>query len=389
MVINTNVASLFAENAVSNTTNSLYKLEQELSTGYQINTPGDNPSGLAIATLMSGELGGITAAVGNGNQALNLLQTANGGIQNDVQIVTQIQQLATQGANSTETTQNQQQLQNEITSLISQLDNNAKSINYNQQTLLNGNYSAKVASVSITTVAVSLGADSANAASGSYSVAFQYSTAAGDFIATLSQGATTLGTVTLASTVSSTSSAPVTVQFVQGTSSDSGSVSINASFTPVSVAGTSVATVAGFSVVAATNPLSFQVGPSDHSYNRVQTYLGQFNSVTLGLNNLTVVGSSTAQTGNAEYAINLAQNALSILTNAQGQIGAQQDQLTYTIQNLQTENTNLQAARSTIMDANMANVSSNFAREQILQQTGLQALAAANQMPGLVLKLLG
>ncbi|MDA8194457.1 MAG: flagellin, partial [Thermaerobacter sp.] len=174
-----------------------------------------------------------------------------------------------------------------------------------------------------------------------------------------------------------------------GTSSDSGSVSINASFTPVSVAGTSVATVAGFSVVAATNPLSFQVGPSDHSYNRVQTYLGQFNSVTLGLNNLTVVGSSTAQTGNAEYAINLAQNALSILTNAQGQIGAQQDQLTYTIQNLQTENTNLQAARSTIMDANMANVSSNFAREQILQQTGLQALAAANQMPGLVLKLLG
>ena len=51
--------------------------------------------------------------------------------------------------------------------------------------------------------------------------------------------------------------------------------------------------------------------------------------------------------------------------------------------------TNLQAARSTIMDANMANVSSNFAREQILQQTGLQALAAANQMPGLVLKLLG
>ncbi|WP_084661240.1 flagellin [Sulfobacillus thermosulfidooxidans] len=63
--------------------------------------------------------------------------------------------------------------------------------------------------------------------------------------------------------------------------------------------------------------------------------------------------------------------------------------MNYTIQNLNTENTNLQAAKSTIMDANMSQVMSNFSREQILQQTGLQALASANQLPGLVLKLLG
>ncbi|WP_430626462.1 flagellin [Sulfobacillus thermotolerans] len=108
MIINTNVSALFAENAVNNTTNALSNLEQEMSTGYQINSPGNNPAGLAISTLMSGELGGINASVNNANQALNLLDTANGGIQNDVQIVTQIQQLATQASNSTETSQDQQ-----------------------------------------------------------------------------------------------------------------------------------------------------------------------------------------------------------------------------------------------------------------------------------------
>ncbi|MCY0886424.1 MAG: flagellin, partial [Firmicutes bacterium] len=124
------------------------------------------------------------------------------------------------------------------------------------------------------------------------------------------------------------------------------------------------------------------VGPTQGTENVVNAYLGKVTANTLGLSNINVVN-------NAQYAITQAQQALSMLTNAQGQIGAQMDQLNYTIQNLQTENTNLQAARATIMDANMAQVTSQFAQEQILEQTGLQALAGANALPQLVLKLLG
>ncbi|WP_430626461.1 flagellin [Sulfobacillus thermotolerans] len=155
-------------------------------------------------------------------------------------------------------------------------------------------------------------------------------------------------------------------------------------FDPSAVSASTSPTVLSFSVVAATNPLTFQVGPNDQPADQVSTNLGTFNSVTLGLSNINVVG-----TQNAQYGITLANNALSMLTNAQGQIGAQQDQLNYTIENLNTENTNLQAAQSTIMDANMAEVTSSFAKEQILQQTGLQALASANSLPGMVLKILG
>ncbi|AUW95059.1 flagellin [Sulfobacillus thermotolerans] len=389
MIINTNVSALFAENAVNNTTNALSNLEQEMSTGYQINSPGNNPAGLAISTLMSGELGGINASVNNANQALNLLDTANGGIQNDVQIVTQIQQLATQASNSTETSQDQQDLQNQINKLLTQLDNNSNSVNYNNQVLLNGqngfgatlNASSAIAG----TATVTLGADSGGA-SGSYSVSIDYSSTG--TLATISLYANgSLAGTDVVSNVSSTATTPETAQFVLGTSNDSNAVS-NASFVvnfdPSAVAASTSPTVLSFSVVAATNPLTFQVGPNDQPADQVSTNLGTFNSVTLGLSNINVVG-----TQNAQYGITLANNALSMLTNAQGQIGAQQDQLNYTIENLNTENTNLQAAQSTIMDANMAEVTSSFAKEQILQQTGLQALASANSLPGMVLKILG
>ncbi len=388
MIINTNVSALFAENALNNTTNSLTNLEQQMSTGYQINSPGNNPAGLAISTLMSGELGGINAAVSNAHQALNLLDTANGGIQNDVQIVTQIQQLATQASNSTETTQDQKDLQSQINSLLSQLDSNAQSVNYNNKVLLQGNYGANITSFTSNApgATVALGADSGNAASAQYSVSIQYNSTTDLATVTLNNGTQTLGTISLNHIASTATTA--TAQFVAGTKNDSGAASFVVNFNPSSVTANLSSTVTSialtFSVAAATNALTFQVGPKNNAANQVQTQLGSFTSLSLGLSNMNVVGAT-----NAQNAITQANNALSMLTNAQGQIGAQQDQLNYTIQNLNTENTNLQAAKATIMDANMSQVMSNFSREQILQQTGLQALSSANSLPGLVLKLLG
>ncbi len=388
MIINTNVSALFAENALNNTTNSLTNLEQQMSTGYQINSPGNNPAGLAISTLMSGELGGINAAVSNAHQALNLLDTANGGIQNDVQIVTQIQQLATQASNSTETTQDQKDLQSQINSLLSQLDSNAQSVNYNNKVLLQGNYGANITSFTSNApgATVALGADSGNAASAQYSVSIQYNSTTDLATVTLNNGTQTLGTISLNHIASTATTA--TAQFVAGTKNDSGAASFVVNFNPKSVTANLSSTVTSialtFSVAAATNALTFQVGPKNNAANQVQTQLGSFTSLSLGLSNMNVVGAT-----NAQNAITQANNALSMLTNAQGQIGAQQDQLNYTIQNLNTENTNLQAAKATIMDANMSQVMSNFSREQILQQTGLQALSSANSLPGLVLKLLG
>jgi flagellin len=382
MYINTNVASLFAQNAVNATDSAMQTQEQELSTGYAINSPSDNPSGLAISNLMQGQLGGISAATQNANQALNLLQTANGGMQTDVSIVQKIQQLAVQASNGTQTTQDQQDIQSQINNLLTQVDNNAATINYNGLNVLNGNFGATttMATTASDGMNVTLGPDSGNATAGSYAMTVTYNTTANtDTVAIVNK---TSGVTVATGTYSgATTATNAVVQMVAGTSGDNTNASFVASFNAASVSSTATS---DFTVTAAANPLVFQVGATQGTANEISASLGAVTSQSLGLASVSVVGQD-----NAQNAVTLATNALSMLTNAQGALGSQEDQLNYTISNLQTESVNLQSAQSTIMDANMATVSSQFAQSQILQQTGLQALATANALPDQVVKLLG
>lgn len=507
MYINTNVAALFAENSLSNTQNTLSSLQQQMSTGYKINSPADNPSGLAIANLMQGEIGGINAAVNNATEASNLLNTANGGMQTDLQIVQQIQQLAVQASNGTNNTQNRQDIQHQITQLLQSLDNVAQTLNYNNQFVLNQGASTSAVSNAVnsaglaqtttaaigattagtnnflvsatdTTVAtgsysvvetyatsaggpgtvtlklysggtldgtatfattatsgsftttvdggltvgfdlasvvangttgatqdltvatnsvpqlinsVSVGADSGAVAAGTYSVAIYYSSVSGgtDFVTVTDA---TTGSAVATGSVSNLASltGSVEMQLVSGnnsTGSDSFTLNVNQGslVNAASVSGgfgTSSNIVYQTVAVTGATQYKFQTGPNQGNGNTIESQFGTFNSVTLGLNSLDV-------TQNPQYAVTQAQNALSMLTNAQGGVGAQIDQINYTLTNLQTETTNLQSSRSAIMDANMAKVTSQFAQEQILMQTGIQALQTAQQLPGMVLKLLG
>jgi flagellin len=192
------------------------------------------------------------------------------------------------------------------------------------------------------------------------------------------------GSVVAAGTVANLASVSGTInlQVVQGQNGNTDSFSITVNQASV-VSGGTTGTSTAFSVAAGTQ-LQFQTGANQGDGNSISTQFGTFTSATLGLNNLSVLTVNSAQ-----YAITQAQSALSILTNAQGAVGAQLDELNYASNNLQTESTNLQASQSSIMDANMATVTSQFAQQQILLQTGLQSLQAANSLPGMVLKLLG
>lgn len=381
MYINTNVPALFAENSLINTQNTLSNLQDEMSTGYQINTPANNPSGLAISNLMQGELGGINSAISNTSQATNLLNTANGGMQTDMQIVQQLQQLAVQASNSTNNTQDLTDIQNQINNLMTSLDNVAQTLNYNNTAVLNSG--PTVSNLTAGTIAaVAVGADSGAIASGNYTVSVSYSTAGNgsDIISVENSSGSVIaaGTVTNLASVSGT----INLQVVQGQNGNTDSFSITVNQASVVDGGTTGTSVA-FSVTAGTQ-LEFQTGANQGDGNSISTQFGTFTSATLGLNNLSVLTVNSAQ-----YAITQAQSALSILTNAQGAVGAQLDELNYASNNLQTESTNLQASQSSIMDANMATVTSQFAQQQILLQTGLQSLQAANSLPGMVLKLLG
>lgn len=382
MYINTNVSALFAENSLSNTQNTLNTLQQEMSTGYQINSPSNNPSGLAISNLMSGELGAINSATNNATEASNLLNTANGGMQTDVQIVQQIQQLAVQASNSTNNSQDTADIQGQIQQLLVSLDNVGTTLNYNNQYVLNQGPKATLTGSASAITSISIGADTGGLASGaSYSVQVSYSSVNGgsDMVTVTSSTAGTVATGTITNLGSTAGT--IALQLVAGANTN-GSDSFIVNVNQASIASATATVSSTFSVAAGTQ-YQFQTGPNQGTGDVLQTSFGTFSSATLGLSNLNVTTGQGAQ-----YAISQAQSALSLLTNAQSAVGSQIDQINYTITNLQTEGTNLQASQASIMDANMAQVTSQFAQTQILEQTGIQALTTAQQLPSMVLKLL-
>ncbi|MHB1954351.1 MAG: flagellin N-terminal helical domain-containing protein [Sulfobacillus sp.] len=383
MYINTNVPALFAENSLLNTQNTLTNLQDQMSTGYQINSPADNPSGLAIANLMQGELGGINSAINNTTEATNLLNTANGGMQTDLQIVQQLQQLAVQASNTTNNSQDLQDIQGQINQLLTALNNVGQTLNYNNQTVLNAGPTTNSLSATTTITNVQVGSDSGASAAGNYTVAVSYTTTSAGTIEDIATISNSSGTVASGVIAVGAATGTLNLQLVAGTGSD-GSYKTSFAVT-VNQANVSTAiTTATFSVTAGTL-YQFQTGPNDAAGNSISTQFGNFTAANLGLDQINV----TTSVGNAQYAITQAQSALAMLTNAQGAVGAQLDQLNYASNNLQTESTNLQSSKATIMDANMATVTSQFAQQQILLQTGLQSLQAANSLPGMVLKLLG
>src|SRR5271170_1059047 len=110
----TNSGALQALNAISNTSTTNNNLEAQLSSGLSINSPADNPAGYITAQGFTSQLNGITQAISNANQGVSLLQTAQGAITQQIGVVQQLNSIAVQAANGTQTSAEAQSLQNVV-----------------------------------------------------------------------------------------------------------------------------------------------------------------------------------------------------------------------------------------------------------------------------------
>lgn len=394
MIINTNIPALLAMNALDGTETATQSVLQQLSTGYRITSAAVDPAGLAIATEMNAQVGGLNQAYSNAQSANSMLQTAEGGIGQDQQILQQIRSLAVEASNGTMTKTDRQNIQSEINQLVQQINDNAKNTVFNNKQLLNGNYSQVTATTASTSIAVTVGSDTSTvgtSAAGTYTVKFSTSSGSNgqtNDIATLSFGGTSIATATLTNLTGSTTS--LVFQFV-GAQVSGSNVSFNLS-TTAAEASTSGAT-ATFTVASdasITNVLSFQVGANQGGSNELNVTLGNMNAKNLGLqdsagNNLDVSSSAAA----AQNAITIVNNAINMQSTARSNVGAYENQLSYTMTNLQTESTNLNSAQSDIMDVNMAQAMTSFTKDQVLAQSGAAMLSQAQALPDLILKILG
>lgn len=164
-VINTNVNALYALNALNNTTSAVNTLEQELSSGLAISSPADNPAGYIAAQGFTSQLSGTNQAISNANQAISLVQTGDGAITQQVNILQNILSIASQAANGTNTSQQLASLQQVVSQLQTEVSSISSQTNFNGVNLLDGtfqNVKFQVGAQAGQTIGLTIGSTAAN-----------------------------------------------------------------------------------------------------------------------------------------------------------------------------------------------------------------------------------
>ena len=138
-VINTNITALFAQSSLRTNNHNLNNAMEQLSTGQRINSAKDDAAGLAITTTMTSNIRGLTQAVRNANDGISLLQTAEGAMIEQTNILQRMRELSIQAASATYNDDQISYLDNEFQALNEQLNNIANQTSWNGDKLLNAN----------------------------------------------------------------------------------------------------------------------------------------------------------------------------------------------------------------------------------------------------------
>ncbi|KGI44257.1 flagellin [Clostridium tetani] len=274
MIINHNLNAMNAHRQMGINIGQAGKATEKLSSGLRINRAGDDAAGLAISEKMRGQIRGLNQASRNAQDAISLIQTAEGALNETHAILHRMKELTVQAANDTNVSVDKDNLQLEIKELKNEINRIASQTQFNTRTLLNG--SLKTAS------------------------------------------------------------------------------------------------------------LTFQIGA-----NKGQTInlsVGTMTASGLKLNSLNICGSikASAITGH----LDVIDKALDTVSKERSKLGANQNRLEHTIDNVNNASENLQAAESRVRDVDMAKEMMNFSKNNILQQAAQAMLAQANQAPQGILQLL-
>jgi len=142
-VINTNVKSLIAQDAISKNNVALSTAMERLSTGSRINSAKDDAAGLAISTRMTSQVRGLNMAVRNANDGISLMQTSEGAMDEVTSILQRMRELAVQSVNGTNNNSDRVALNDEVTQLKTEIDRIAKTTQFNSQNILDGSFTGK------------------------------------------------------------------------------------------------------------------------------------------------------------------------------------------------------------------------------------------------------
>ena len=138
--IQNNIAAQFAQRQLNRSDDTLNEAQERLSSGYRINTASDDAAGLAISERLRMADRGLDQAERNAQDAISVLQTAEGGLETIGQNLQRMRELAVQASNDSLTWDDRKLIQTEVEQLVEEIDRSASSVQFNQRQLLKNDF---------------------------------------------------------------------------------------------------------------------------------------------------------------------------------------------------------------------------------------------------------
>ena len=388
-VINTNVKSLVAQNALTTNNRSLSTSMEQLSTGKRINSAQDDAAGFAIAQKMTAQIRGLNQAVRNAGDAISLVQTAEGALVEVNNMLQRMRELSVQSATDSNVAADKKSLHNEFDQLRSEINRVATNTQWNGRNVLDqgytgnttpGLYKFQVGANASQTIDLTIGNYTTNDNDSQSTKAAVTSTAnasapnASPAVAQISK-----------LTISGTTKLGDVITFTVGDKSHThrvvaGDATAAQTATEIATAiKNGLGTITGVTVGQADGVLTFTATATGTPFN-ISTSQGGL------LANLRITDIST-QSG-ANSAIAAVDAALATVSTGRAEMGATMNRLQYASDNLANISTNTAESRSRIQDTDYASATTELARSQIIQQAATAMLAQANQSGQSVLALL-
>jgi flagellin len=402
MIINHNIAALNTLNQLSKNTVATQKSLEKLSSGLRINSASDDAAGLAISEKMKGQINGLDQATRNAQDATSLAQTAEGSLSETQDILQRMRELAVQAGNDTNTSQDRQNIQDEINSLTSEVNRIGNTTEFNTQKLLNGDKSGAAVQGDYTITVGTIASGDAITIDGQ---TLTYAASADG-----SDGKTFADETSLINAINKNSelSAKYTASDSSGKVELKQNLGSYTSVAPVvsgTIGGSTPALDPG-ATDGKSGQLTFQIGANQNQ--SMSLSINDMRSLALGIsatgsttgftasegvtdgtnNNPVEYALDVSNSANAGNAVTAIQSAIDKVSSERSKLGATENRLDHTVNNLTTSSQNLTSAESRITDVDMAAEMSNFTKNNILNQAAQAMLAQSNQLPQGVLQLL-
>ena len=375
MKISYNAAAMYANNAVNAADSRVSQSLKRLSSGLKVTAAKDNPSGYAIGRRMNAQIAGVTVATQNSNRGISVIETADGALTEVHDMLQRMNELAIKGAHGVLTTTDREMVNAELKQLKEEVTRISTDTEFNGQPLLDGSFDLRGYT------------DSQVAKVDYYSdevLAKEYT------IDALTVYYNDDGTIDLDATKASFTAGDGFPEGVQLTEVGQDKITItgNQDFKITLTINRDMANASGAVVCDGLKLDITGIGSMDMQTGANEGQQLAIRIPTISLDRLGIERTEVTTEESSTRAIVEIKGAIQYVSDARSRLGAYQNRLEHTVNNLDVTNENMTAAYSNIMDVDMAEEMTTYTTQQVIAQAATSMLAQANERPSQVLQLL-